>query len=138
MVKKEPENSVKVPLKEPIELPTSGGYIELPIEVELPSGMSTKYLNVLPEKFRESQSLYAGELIYHEYTNQYANIIKTALKPLKHEQQFKVELENTFDNLQEQDLTQYDLRQPEDQNKLKSLLSNPKDLEELNEQLKKI
>lgn len=135
--KKEPENSVKVPLKEPIELPTSGGYIELPIEVELTSGMSTKYLNVLPEKFRESQSLYAGELIYHEYTNQYANIIKTALKPLKHEQQFKVELENTFDNLQEQDLTQYDLRQPEDQNKLKSLLSNPKDLEELNEQLKK-
>ncbi|WP_244051865.1 hypothetical protein, partial [Staphylococcus argenteus] len=60
-----PEYVKKIELKENIELPEEGGYIELPLEINLPSGMKTKYLNVLPENYRNVQELYDGQLLHH-------------------------------------------------------------------------
>lgn len=51
-----PEYINQIEIKDSIELPQEGGYMELPIEVELPSGMKTRYLNVLPENIEERKS----------------------------------------------------------------------------------
>lgn len=128
--------ATKVELKQPVTLPENGGYIELPTEVSLPSGMKTKYLPVLPEKYRTTQELFAGERMYHDYSNIYADIIKESLKPNAVEEKYRVKLKDQFENLKDQDLMSYDLTKPEDQNKLLNELTNEEDKEEFKSQIK--
>lgn len=134
--KNEPKQAEKVELKEPVSLPENGGYIELPSEVTLPSGMKTKYLHVLPEKYRTTQELFAGERMYHDYSNIYADLVKESLRPELVEEKFKVKLKDQFKDLKEQDLTTYDLSQSEDQNRLLKQLTNQQDIEEFKNHIK--
>lgn len=128
-----PSNAEKVEIKEAIELPENGGYIELPIEVELPSGVKTKYLNVLPEKYRNTQELFDGERKYHDYSTAYSRIAKSALKYDELSKKYKVELQEKIENLQEQDLSQLDLSNEEDRIKLRSQLTNEEDIKEFDQ-----
>lgn len=134
--KSEPKNGEKVENKVPVSLPENGGYIELPTEVTLASGMKTKYIHVLPEKFRTTQELFAGERMYHDYSNIYAAIIKEASKPKELEDKFKVKLQDEFENIKTQDLTTYDLTQESEQNRLLKQLTNQKDIDEFNQYVK--
>lgn len=126
-------NIEKIDIKEGIELPENGGYMELPIEVELPSGIKTKYINVLPEKYRNTQELFDGERRYHDYSTAYSRIAKSALKYDELTKKYKVELQNKVENLQEQDLSQFDLSNDEDRIKLRKLLTNEDDIKEFDQ-----
>ena len=125
-----PESIKKVELSTALDLPSEGGYMELPIEVDLPSGMKTKYLNVMPEKFRETQTLYDGERMYHEYSSAYSRISKSALEYDEIEDRYKVQLQDKFEHIENQDLSQIDLKNEEQRQALRKELSNKEDIQE--------
>src|SRR5699024_10278564 len=128
------EHFTQVELKEPLQLPDEGGYMELPTEVALPSGMKTRYLNVLEEKYRSTQELYDGDNMYHEYSTAYNKVAKEALKYNKIKDRYEVGLTENITNLEEQDLSQYDLFKEEDRTKLRKQLSNEEDIKEFDQQ----
>lgn len=128
------EHFTQVELKEPLQLPDEGGYMELPTEVTLPSGMKTRYLNVLEEKYRSTQELYDGDNMYHEYSTAYNKVAKEALKYNKIKDRYEVGLTENITNLEEQDLSQYDLFKEEDRTKLRKQLSNEEDIKEFDQQ----
>lgn len=130
------EDVTKVEIKDGIELPKDGGYIELPIEVELPSGVKTRYLNVMPEKYRNTQELFDGDRMYHDYSTAYSRIAKSALKFDEISQKYKVELQNTIEDLKEQDLSEIDLTNDEDRIKLRKSLTNDEDIKEFDQAIK--
>src|SRR5699024_11711701 len=99
-------------------------YMELPTEGALPSGMKTRYLNVLEEKYRSTQELYDGDNMYHEYSTADNKVAKEALKYNKIKDRYEVGLTENITNLEEQDLSQYDLFKEEDRTKLRKQLSN--------------
>lgn len=133
--KQPPDNIDKIEIQQSIDLPENGGYMELPIEVELPSGIKTRYLNVLPEKYRKAQELYDGDLLYHEYSTNYSKIAQTALAYDEIEDRYKVKLQDTFDDLQSQDLTQVDLKDEQQRQQLRSKLTNKEDLKEFDQHI---
>lgn len=124
------ERFTQVEIKDPLQLPDEGGYMELPTEVTLPSGMKTKYLNVLEEKYRSTQDLYDGDSMYHEYSTAYNKIAKEALKYNEITDRYEVGLTESINNLEEQDLSQYDLSNEEDRVKLRKALTNEEDIKE--------
>lgn len=133
---KPPENIREVEIQESIELPQEGGFMELPIEVELPSGIKTRYLNVLPEKYRKTQELYDGDRMYHEYSTGYSKIAKSALAYDEIEDKYKVKLQNKFEDLEGQDLTQIDLNDDKQLNDLRNSLTNQDDIKEFDKHMK--
>ncbi len=137
--KKQPPDKVsKVELNEALTLPEEAAYMELPIEVELPSGMKTKYIYVLPEKYRNTQELFDGDRMYHDYSSAYSRISKESLKYIELEDKYKVTLQNKIENLKEQDLMAYDLSKEDDRLKLRNSLSNPEDIKEFDQQVNKL
>lgn len=137
--KKEPDGDVnKVEIEEALELPKDGGYMELPIEVELPSGMKTKYLNVLSEKHRKKQEMFDGDTMYHDFTNRYSRIAKSCIKYNDIDEKYKVSLTNDLKDIKEHDLMEYNLKTEEDQKKLRSILSDPEDIKEFDKQINKL
>lgn len=131
-----PEHINQIEIKDSIELPQEGGYMELPIEVELPSGMKTRYLNVLPEKYRRTQELYDGDRMYHEYSTGYSKIAQSALAYDAIEDKYKVKLQNKFDDLEAQDLTQIDLKDEQQRQQLRDSLTNEQDIKEFDKHIK--
>ena len=110
--------------------------MELPIEVELPSGIKTRYLNVLPEKYRKTQELYDGDRMYHEYSTGYSKIAKSALAYDEIEDKYKVKLQNKFEDLEGQDLTQIDLNDDKQLNDLRNSLTNQADIKEFDKHMR--
>ncbi len=135
---KPPEHVYQVEVKESIELPDETGYMELPIEVELPSGIKTRYLNVLPEKYRRTQELYDGDLMYHEYSTAYSRIAKSALEYDAIEDKYKVKLQNKIDDLENQDLSQIDLNDETQIKQLRDSLSDEKDIKEFDKHMRNL
>ncbi|MCA1235791.1 hypothetical protein [Staphylococcus aureus] len=125
-----PEYVKKIELKENIELPEEGGYIELPLEINLPSGMKTKYLNVLPENYRNVQELYDGQLLHHEYSMHYSKIAQSALVYDEINNKYIVKLQNKFEDLATQDLSQLNLNDEEQKRRLRAQLTNEEDVKE--------
>lgn len=137
--KKEPDSDVnKVETSETLDLPRDGGYMELPVEIELPSGMKTKYLNVLPEKHRKKQEMFDGDTMYHDYTNKYSKISKSCVKYNDLDEKYKIALTNDLKDIKEHDLMEYDLKTEEDQMRLRKILSNPEDVKEFDKQINKL
>lgn len=132
------EEFKEVELKDPLELPEEGGYITLPNEVSLPSGMKTKYLNVLSEQYRSTQELFDGDHMYHEYSTAYNRIAKEALKYNAIDDYYRVELTDNLTDISEQDLSQFDLSKEEDRVLLRKQLTNPEDIKEFDQQTNKM
>lgn len=136
---KPPEFIQEVKIKEDgIDLPQEGGYMELPIEVELPSGMKTRYINVLPEKYRRTQELYDGDRMYHEYSTAYSKIAQSALVYDAIEEKYRVKLQNQFNDLEAQDLSQLDLNDEQQMQRLRDSLTNKKDIQEFDKHIKNL
>lgn len=128
----------EVELKEPLQLPEEGGYITLPVEVTLPSGMETRYINVMSEQYRSTQELYDGDRMYHEYSSAYNRIAKEALKYNAIDDRYRVELTENIPDLNTQDLSQMDLSKEEDRVLLRKQLTNPEDIKEFDQQTNKM
>ncbi|MDU4468680.1 MAG: hypothetical protein E7I99_10470, partial [Streptococcus mitis] len=136
---KPPEFIQEVKIKEDgIDLPQEGGYMELPIEVELPSGMKTRYINVLPEKYRRTQELYDGDRMYHEYSTAYSKIAQSALVYDAIEEKYRVKLQNQFNDLEAQDLSQLDLNDEQQMQRLRDSLTNKQDIQEFDKHIKNL
>ena len=75
-----PVNATIIKPGRDVELPAEGGYLELPVEVELESGFKTKFLPVLDESHRKGMDLYDGEFKVHEYSNDYIRIARRAAR----------------------------------------------------------
>lgn len=130
------ENIEKIDIKDGIELPKDGGYMELPIEVELPSGVKTRYINVMPEKYRNTQELFDGDRMYHDYSTAYNRIAKSALKYDEIAKKYKVQLQESIEHLKDQDLSQIDLTNDDERIKLRKLLTNEDDIKEFDQAIK--
>lgn len=133
-----PEGVNEVEISEALKLPEDEAFMELPIEVELPSGMKTKYLYVLPEKYRSTQELFDGDRMYHDYSSAYSRITKESLKYSELQDKFKVTINKKLENLNEQDLMNYDLTKDEDRIALRKQLTNSEDIKEFDQQINKM
>ncbi|EHT3670506.1 hypothetical protein KXP69_002277 [Staphylococcus pseudintermedius] len=130
-----PEFVEQIEVKQSLNLPENGGYMKLPIEVELPSGIKTRYLNVLPEKYRKTHDLYDGSRMYHEYTTSYVNIAKSALAYDELDEKYKVKLQNKIENIEQQDLANIDLHDNNEVQRLRDSLTNQDDIKEFDKHI---
>lgn len=130
-----PDFVEQIKVQQTLNLPENGGYMELPIEVELPSGIKTRYLNVLPEKYRKTHDLYDGSRMYHEYTTSYVNIAKSALAYDEVDDKYKVKLQNSIENIEEQDLASINLQDDNEVQRLRNSLTNEDDIKEFDKHI---
>ncbi|WP_341775915.1 hypothetical protein [Staphylococcus hyicus] len=128
----------RIEISHSLDMPREGGYMELPVEVKLPSGIKTKYLNVLPEKFRQPQDLFDGDRMYHEYTTAYSRIAQSALVYDEIQKRYKVMLQDKLVDLENQDLATIDLSDSDARNNLRRSLTNDEDIKEFTSMMTKL
>ena len=58
----------------------SGGFMELPFEIQLASGVKTNMLPVMSSKYRVGHEFLGSESVSHEFTRQYRDMYETAIK----------------------------------------------------------
>lgn len=74
--------------------------------------------------------------MYHEYSTGYSKIAQSALAYDAIEDKYKVKLQNKFDDLEAQDLTQIDLNDEQQRQQLRDRLTNEQDIKEFDKHIK--